>query len=116
MEKNSQSTSKYVFGKPNNGKWANIKIINNSDVLKSFKIQAVDPDTSETLNVYAGEQEVKEERIDPKNALEMKIDTENVEKKVALELSFNGQGGGISIRQQSSNKAEKNKGIELILK
>ena len=116
MENYNQSTSKYVFGKPNNEKWTNIKITNTSDVVKSFKINALDPDTSETLTIYSGENEVNEESINPQHYLEMKIDTENAEKLVALELSFNGQSGGISIRQHSSNKNSPNTGVELILK
>ncbi|MBS2968820.1 hypothetical protein J9317_08625 [Metabacillus sp. KIGAM252] len=117
MQSYNYSSNRYTVGKQAGQNWVDLKIRNNGDSSKTFTIKAFDGETNEALSLYSGDKETSQETVEPNNAVIMKINAEKAEKKIAIELSHHGRGGGVSIRQHSSsaNGGEENV-IELILK
>lgn len=116
MENYNYSSSKYTVGKRQGQEWINLTIRNSADVSRTFSIHAYDGDTNEALLLYAGDKETNQETIEPNSLLMIKINAAKAAKIVTLELSSNGGGAGITVRQRSSSNKVAEDGIELILK
>ena len=113
-QKHSVTINRFAFSKQHNQEWTGLRIKNDSEIPKSFKLNAYDANTNESLSIFSENKEILETTVAPASFIDLKIDTKKVENKIAVELS--GQGGGIGIRRNSSSKNKTAIPIELILK
>jgi len=113
-QKHSVSINRFAFSKQHNEEWTGLRIKNDSEIPKSFKLNAYDANTNEALSIFSGNNEILETTVAPANFIDIKIDSKKVENKIAVE--FSGQSGSVGIRRNSSSKDKTLKPIEFILK
>lgn len=112
------SVTKCSLNKRQGDQVVDIKISNqNEENAKSFNIRATDQETKEQLTIHLGGVEIDHVNIEPKSYIIIQVDLSKAKNLYDLEISSNSSGGGMSIRQSSSNgESGKKHLVEVVLR
>ncbi|WP_026691079.1 hypothetical protein [Alteribacter aurantiacus] len=110
------SSNKYMVGKSPGQEWVTLRVNNMGEQNITFTVKAFDGVTGLPLPLYLGENKATTDTVTAKGFINLKIHAKQADKKVALELTHDGRGAGISVRQSSSSSGGNEDSIQLNLK
>ncbi|WP_314592062.1 hypothetical protein [Paenibacillus terrigena] len=119
MTHENYSMTRFTISKKENQENMSIQINNSGNEVRNITLKVEDPENQVKLPAYVDGKEIDTQvSIPAESKKTLVINVQKANKKVALEISHNAAGGGMSIRQRSSSNSggKPQDTIELMIK